>query len=71
MPSIRFRSPKPPDIDSEEAPVLEARSLVSQRLAVELDALLAGMQASGVLPQSAPLTRTLAPGVLPQSAPSC
>ena len=51
MPSIRFRTPKPPDMDSDEAPVLEARSLVSQRIAAELDAILAGYQASGLLPQ--------------------
>ena len=54
MPTIRFRSPKPPDADSDEDPILEARSLVSQRLAVELDAILSGMQAAGTLPQGAP-----------------
>ncbi len=51
MPSIRFRTPKPPDMDADEAPVLEARSLVSQRIAAELDAILSGYQASGLLPQ--------------------
>ena len=54
MPSIRFRSPKPPEADADEAPVLEARSLVAQRVAVELDAALAGMQSAGLLPQGAP-----------------
>ncbi len=51
MPSIRFRTPKPPDMDADEAPVLEARSLVSQRIAAELDAVLSGFQAAGLLPQ--------------------
>ena len=53
MPSIRFRTPKPPDMDADEAPVLEARSLVSQRIAAELDAILSGFQAAGLLPQGA------------------
>ena len=53
MPSIRFRTPRPPDMDADEAPVLEARSLVSQRIAAELDAVLSGFQAAGLLPQGA------------------
>ena len=58
MPSIRFRTPKPPDMDSDEAPVLEARSLVSQRIAAELDAILSGYQASGLLPQGLYLSQS-------------
>lgn len=51
MPSIRFRFPKPQGTDVNDAPELEARSLVSQRIAAELDTVLSGFQASGLLPQ--------------------
>jgi syntaxin-binding protein 1 len=50
MPAIRFRAAKPPDMDADDSPVLEARALVPQRLAIELDAQLQGMQAAGLLP---------------------
>ena len=51
MPSIRFRTP---DVGLDDLSPLEARLLVTQRLANELHVVLAGMQAAGVLPQSAP-----------------
>lgn len=54
MPAIRFRAAKPPDMDADDSPVLEARALVSQRLAIELDAQLQGMQSSGLLPPGGP-----------------
>jgi hypothetical protein len=53
MPAIRFRAAKPPDMDADDSPVLEARALVPQRLAIELDAQLQGMQAAGLLPPGA------------------
>lgn len=52
MPAIRFRFPKPPDMDDDDSPHLEPRALVAQRLAIELDSNLQGLQASGVLPQT-------------------
>mmetsp|Transcript_17026 Transcript_17026/g.50813 ORF Transcript_17026/g.50813 Transcript_17026/m.50813 type:complete len:663 (-) Transcript_17026:822-2810(-) len=52
MPAIRFRAAKPPDMDDDDAPTLEARALVAQRIAVELDAQLQGMQAAELLPQT-------------------
>ncbi len=52
MPAIRFRAAKPPDMDEDDSPVLEARALVPQRVAIELDAHLQGMQSSGLLPPS-------------------
>lgn len=52
MPAIRFRAAKPPDMDADDSPVLEARALVPQRVAVELDAQLAGLQSAGLLPPS-------------------
>jgi hypothetical protein len=54
-PSIRFRAAKPPDVNG--TPVLDARSLVCQRIAVELDALLSNMKANAILPASAVWTR--------------
>jgi hypothetical protein len=53
MPAIRFRAAKPPDMDADDSPVLEARALVPQRLAIELDAHLQGMQSTGLLPPGA------------------
>lgn len=64
MPAIRFRAAKPPDMDDDDAPTLEARALVAQRIAVELDAQLQGMQAAELLPQSAAPTATLIPTCL-------
>ena len=76
MPSIRFRTPKPPDMDADEAPVLEARSLVSQRIAAELDAILSGYQASRLLPQGPrqgrrPGTRTFGETCCSTGLPLC
>ena len=51
MPAIRFRAAKPPDMEAEDDPVLEARALVAQRVAVALDTQLQGMQGAGLLPQ--------------------
>lgn len=52
FPAIRFRAAKPPDMDADDSPVLEARALVPQRVAVELDQQLQGLQAAGLLPPS-------------------
>ena len=69
MPAIRFRAAKPPDMDADDSPVLEARALVPQRLAIELDAQLQGMQAAGLLPPGEPCYADQAPVILDPNMP--
>lgn len=49
MPAIRFRAATPPG--EEFPPGLESRLLVAQRIAVELNERLAGLQRQGLLPE--------------------
>lgn len=53
LPAVRFKFPKNPDMDDEDAAApAEDRAHIARKLAIELDAQLQGLQASGVLPQT-------------------